>query len=410
MQKQKSNKIFKPKTRWISKGIEELFAQVEPINFDVVIVGTGYGGSISASQLAGCLNKSGEEITICVLERGKEFLSGMFPSSVSELPKHVRFNTQNRKIPDGNLEGLFDIRINNDVSTILANGLGGGSLINAGVMEIPNEKIFEESQWPKEISFKQLLPYYKKSKQLLGASTRTDKKKFVDNTISEHIPLHEFPKKYKALKKLANSNNFRDAAITVALSDKQNFSSDYYREVELKKCKFCGDCATGCNHQAKKSLDTNLLYHAHKKSSRIENTNKKHLQIYTGATVLKLEKNDSTKNKNWCVNIVYTDKYMRSRQVKPLVINADKVILAAGSLGSTEILLRSRDEDTLNFSPCLGKNFSTNGDTISAGYNQNSIVNACASSEIKPSERYIGPTITGIIDSAYQNRMIQNQY
>ena len=402
MQREKRNDRFRPKTKWISTGIEELFTN-NTEEFDVIIIGSGYGGSIAASQLSGCVSEDGKPIKICVLERGREYLSGMFPTNVSELPKHVRYNTQNRTTPQGNLEGLFDIRICNDVSTILANGLGGGSLINAGVMEIPNEQVFNKSDWPKNINYSDLLPYYKKSKKLLGAATKSNKSKYSDNTITEHIPTADHPEKYKALKKLAKDCNFRDAAITVALKDKENYSSDFYQEVELKQCKFCGDCATGCNHQAKKSLDTNLLYHS---ISESPNT-----KIYTGATVLKIEiqqAEEDSPDESWKVFAVYTDKLMRSRQTEPVELKTKKVILAAGSLGSSEILLRSRKLNNYTLSARLGKSFSTNGDTISAGYGQHDEVNCCASAEIKPSKRKIGPTITGIIDAHSQSNSKDN--
>ena len=130
--------------RWISREFAELLADsgkcqavpdgIQPA-FDVIIVGSGYGAAIAAAELAG----SG--LTVCVLERGREFLPGAFPSQLSELPTQVRGSFAGRTRGG---EGLFDLRVGGDVSVVLANGLGGGSLINAGVMEIPRDEVFTQ--------------------------------------------------------------------------------------------------------------------------------------------------------------------------------------------------------------------------------------------------------------------------
>ncbi len=74
-----------------------------------------------------------------VLERGKEYLPGSFPTGLGELPRHIR--------REHNKEGLFDVRLGPEVTTVVANGVGGGSLINAGVMEVPLPSVFQAG-WP----------------------------------------------------------------------------------------------------------------------------------------------------------------------------------------------------------------------------------------------------------------------
>src|SRR5690606_6862140 len=101
----------------ISRGFEELLYELAPKpgrearRFDVVIVGSGYGGAVAAAELAGCRESEGErEISVCVLERGREYLPGMFPSRLAELAGHVRFSTAGAARARGNREGLFDVR------------------------------------------------------------------------------------------------------------------------------------------------------------------------------------------------------------------------------------------------------------------------------------------------------------
>ena len=92
--------------------------------------------------------------------------------------------------------------------------------------------------------------------------------------------------------------------------------------VNLNKCVRCGDCATGCNFGAKNSLDVNLLVRAQQAGA----------EIFSGATVLSIEKDGSN---GWIVNSVHTNAALRKRDGEVLKIRARKVVLAAGTLGST---------------------------------------------------------------------------
>lgn len=377
---------------WISEGLESLVSQLDSnadqFDYDVIVVGSGYGGSIAASQLAG-LKHQGRALKICVLERGKEYLPGMFPSRMADLPEHARFNTPGAAAPNGNRDGLFDIRISPHLNTVIANGLGGGSLINAGVMIEPKAKVFDQN-WPASFQtsarselFESL---YKETRELLGGSDQKGA-----NTISRHRQHQIKPlAKHSQLNLLATdkshsskTNAFSDVSITMAMEDKTNSGG-----VQLNACNLCGDCATGCNHNAKDSLDTNLLVQAQKKGA----------ELYTGAAVLKLEPHQiSNGDKGWQVHIAHTRNKLRKRQGAPFKVTAAKVILAAGSYGSTEILLRSHSQN-LPLSNQLGAKVSSNGDMLATIFDQTNTVNAVASENDQPSTREIGPTITGMID------------
>ncbi len=243
-------------TRWLSKGFETLVVKLESdkdLVFDVVIVGSGYGGSIAASQLSRQINgKTQKPLKICLLERGNEYLPGMFPKDFSELPRHIRFSDTSSEKPKGSPEGLLDFRLSRGINTILGNGLGGGSLVNAGVMEIPRNKEIRSLIWP-DSRKKEIKKYYKKSKILLGATVDGE-----DNNLSSRKDFEAKDlKKYSALRKLASvpiKHKFRESAITVCMNDRTNKAG-----TDLKRCILCGDCATGCNHNAKESLDLSLL-------------------------------------------------------------------------------------------------------------------------------------------------------
>lgn len=377
---------------WLSKGVESLYARQQSseveIVFDIVIIGSGYGGAIAASELS---QFSAAGLHVGVLERGREFSPGSFPNSITEAPTELRKSFANGSKPKGNLEGLFDVRLSKDLTVIQANGLGGGSLINAGVMARADTTVFNNTQWPTQINLKSLTPFYNDAEELLGSVVgKGDKRRA--NTIFEHkhFSSNIGPSKYESLRRLSQGTkhsgseeqNFTSTNITVNMHEQATSSAG----VKLNACNLCGDCASGCNNNSKISLDKNLLAHAAKNG----------VEIFTGVTVNSLSKEPS--GEIWSVQTVYTDKSLRSRQQTPYhSIKAKHVIVAAGALGSTEILSRSQNND-LTFSGKLGQQVSSNGDMMLVGYNQNQEANAVASANVAHSKRKIGPTITGMID------------
>lgn len=370
----------------LSIGLEELLHQLKQENipeqeqhFDLIIIGSGYGGSIAAAELSKTCHPNGQPFRVCVLERGNEYGLGQFPDQLSDLAGHTRVSTAASQQSLGNADGLFDIRVGNNISAVLGNGLGGGSLINAGVMEIPKASVFDH-RWPKSLQGRESLDnYYQESKALLGASIKAKKSQL--NAIDNTIELHDLglPQKNEALQALGKSAHYRPAAITVAMSDKTTCS-----QMQLKACNYCGDCATGCNHGAKESLDTNLLDLAQQQGA----------QLVTGATVNKLEKQGQL----WCLHTEYTHKNLQQRHGAVIKLRASKVIVAAGTFGSSEILMRSVSKK-LPLSQQLGEKFSGNGDMIASAYQQTQIVNGIAKEEIQPQKRRVGPTITGIVEA-----------
>ncbi|WP_170438344.1 alpha/beta fold hydrolase [Ruegeria arenilitoris] len=358
----------KSRTAWISQGFERLAKRVadapDADHFDVLIIGSGYGGAMAADMFAGQVNQQGKAISVAVLERGSEYLPGAFPTGLAELPRHVR--------REGNRQGLFDIRPSSEVITVLANGVGGGSLINAGVMERAKPSVFAEG-WPAELADgSKLNDFYNDAAQKLGATIGG-----LPNTIAAHPD--GLPQKHVALRRIApEDSRFRAAAITVAMDDRVNSAN-----VRLNRCVRCGDCATGCNFGAKDSLDVGLLARAHQKGA----------EIFSGATVLHVQKDGP----NWVVHTVFTNATLRKREGRVTRIRARKVIIAAGTLGSNEIIHRSKIAG-LPVSGMVGRRCSTNGDMLATDYDTRQVINNISNEGVKPSNRAIGPTITGVID------------
>ena len=343
----------------------------EPPVFDVVIVGSGYGAAVVAERLSKLRHADGSPLSVLVLERGQEYLAGRFPSRWSDLAGHVRFAAGGAEKARGVREGLFDLRVGADASVLVASGVGGGSLINAGVLEPPRPEVLQSSRWPKAV---------RQDPDFLAAMPALRAR------LGGH-PWQQPPTKSQVLLRLAPAKPpeaWKAVHVSVAQATGANAAG-----VTLDACIGCGDCFSGCNHNAKDSLDLNLLRLAEQAGAR----------IVSGATVLRLAKVGSADSQPplWRVFVNHTAGELRRRQKRPFELLARRVVLAAGTLGSTEILMRSQREN-LRLSALLGRGFSANGDLIAAVHGLKPEVNAVADEAVAPCERHIGPTITSMID------------
>src|SRR5579863_3759957 len=128
--------------------------------YDIVVIGSGYGGAITAARLATAdLNP---KPSICILERGKEYQPGDYPQDLGAVIGAAR--------SDLNPLGLYELLNYPDISVIKGSGLGGTSLINANVAIQPDREVFEQFNWPTEITYDTLLPFYQQAHGVLAAN------------------------------------------------------------------------------------------------------------------------------------------------------------------------------------------------------------------------------------------------
>ncbi|MEZ5653256.1 MAG: alkaline phosphatase D family protein [Burkholderiaceae bacterium] len=338
---------------------------------DVLIVGSGYGGAFAARELA----RSGARVW--VLERGREYRTGEFPESIDEAVGHIRYSRDNDKAPIGNSMGLFDIRAYKDCAFVTGSGIGGGSLINAGVVVAPRREVFSDDAWPKRVrdDIDRIFSLGREVTRTLGA---------------QPFPGTEHFAKYQSLQRLAGALRgvtCEPAPIAVTSRDGVNACG-----VEQKACIGCGNCVTGCNYQAKNTLALNVIPQAVTAGA----------QFFTGATVLSLRcapgaaLSPSGRPLQWCVKLAPTPETKSPDTAECIDILAADVILCAGALGSTEILLRSLTSE-LCFSPMLGRRFSGNGDMLAFGFGQGRPVYSTAHMQAPDQFANVGPTILGMI-------------
>ena len=293
--------------------------------YDIVVIGSGYGGAITAARLATAdLNP---KPSICILERGKEWQPGEYP----EAPLDVAGATRG----DLNPLGLYELLNYQDISVIKGSGLGGTSLINANVAIVPDEEVFQQFSWPSAIEYNALLPYYDRARAMLAANPHP-------NALSLA--------KVQALKRRAVEIGTTVQPLNIVV----NFTIDGLNPygVEQKPCIDCGNCVTGCNVGAKNTLYMNYLPMAQRAGAT----------ILTQAKVEWLEKGASG---GWIIHGSYVKTGGGSES---FTLNAGEVVLSAGSLNSTEILLRS-EMHGLSVAPALGTKFSSNGDFFGLAYN-----------------------------------------
>ena len=293
--------------------------QIKP-SYDVVVVGSGYGGGVAASRLS----RAGQ--SVCVIEKGKEFLTGEFPSRLPELHRELQLN--GGKMRSGSRTGLFDFRLGADIHVLVGCGLGGGSLINAGVGLKPDARVFADPVWPDEITGDGLLELgFGRASAMLRPSRYA---KAAELT------------KYRALDAASAAFGEAPIAAPVVVSFEDNINP---AGVSQPACTLCGDCCSGCNVGAKNTVAMTYLPDARAHGA----------EMFTELAVSHVAKHEG----GWRVYFAPSD----AKDATPSFVDARTVVLAAGTLGSTEILLRSR-EHGLKVSDRLGEGFSANGDII----------------------------------------------
>ena len=351
----------------LSSPIGELRAE-----YGVVVVGSGYGGAIAAYRMAqhAGRQRGNRKYSVCVLERGIERQAGDYPSTLSGALKDIQADAKAGRV--GSRSALFDFRMNRDVSVLVGCGLGGTSLINAAVMLAPRDSVFRNPLWPRDLCDPDDPKKLKKFKRYFDVA-----RKMLD---VDSCPSDLGLEKVKWLTIGAAPMKVTPAPVAIAFKTTVNQFG-----VQQQRCVLCGNCISGCNHSAKNTVATNYLAGAANAGA----------DIFCGVETRAIEKGpDGT----WLVHVRLNDKTLRPFDNPEIVIRANLVFLSAGTLGSTEILLRSRRRFGLSFSPALGTRFSGNGDMIAFGYNTPDRVNGFGYGEVLPRNASVGPTIAATID------------
>lgn len=279
--------------------------------------------------------------------------------------RDIQMDWPNRRM--GAQNALFDFHINPDVSVLVGCGLGGTSLINANVAILPDERVWLDKKWPEAIRAD--------VDTRIAAGVARAREMLRPTPFPEHLAT---PHKLQAMDRSAKHMQapFFRPPITVSFEDGVNHVG-----VEQTACNSCGNCVGGCNRGSKNTLLMNYLPDAYNHGA----------EIFTGISVKRVER----KGKRWLVRFDATQSGMRRFGAAASFVAAETVILSAGSLGSTEILLRSR-EAGLPMSDRVGHGFTGNGDVLGFAYNADIPINGVGVGSARTGGP--GPCITGVID------------
>jgi cholesterol oxidase len=316
-------------------------------HFDAVVIGSGFGGSVTAYRLA----EAGR--SVCLLERGKPYPPGSFPRS----PHGLSRNFWN---PSEGLLGMFDVWSFSGLDALISSGLGGGSLIYANVMIRKDEHWFVHDDgapgheyWP--VTRADLEPHYDRAERMLH----------VQRYPFEHEP-YASTHKTRALKdaaeRLGRDWFLPNLAVTFANEGSEPVPGEPIREEHPNlhgrtryTCRLVGECDVGCNYGSKNSLDYTYLSEAKRLGA----------ELRTLCEVRTFRRRDGGGFEiDYVVHDPETEGHKTNTHALPLVtVTADRLIVSAGTLGSTFLLLRNRDS-LRGLSPVLGTHFCGNGDLL----------------------------------------------
>lgn len=311
--------------------IHDLKDEVSDAHFDVIVIGSGYGGAVAAYRFAEA------KMRVLVLEKGYVHRAPIMPRG-----QESEWN------PAGKRFGPHTVtHLSSRVTAWTGTAFGGGSIVNAAVMIRKDH--FEN--WPGAITRQRLDPYYDLAERMLGASV---------------YPVQEDGSPYKetvktmAMLRAAAKLGTRAVMPPLAITFRQPGQTAGSRRLNQfgaaqVGCRQCGECSLpGCNHGAKNSLDYNYLHGAQKLGAC----------VIVGAQVDKIEPFvDCAPNRGesrYAVVAVDSKSGLTKRFM------ARFVVVSAGAIGSSELLLRNKyvHKTLPNLSDCLGQQYTTNGTFI----------------------------------------------
>lgn len=316
--------------------------------YDYVVLGSGFGGATVALRLV----EAGK--SVLVLERGVRFAGKNLLAlkreeqsiAYPELGDKNFFWARSLLNPFRQRMGLFQLRQFKQLQGLVAAGLGGGSLIWANVVVEAHEEAFHKG-WPVGIKLETLAQYYGMAREYLRPASIPGSPSFDGRSGAGQIHRAELHR--LAAERIGEP--WRPVEIAVNFGDEHKPLPNGFGSARQLGCNFCGLCSAGCPQSAKNTVDRSYIAAAEALGA----------ELATGHEVEAIEADEH----GYILHLRHYDA--EGRLKKRLRLQANKVVLACGSFGSTELLLRSRSRGLLKgLSPALGSKFSINGNVLSA--------------------------------------------
>jgi len=296
-------------------------------DFDVVVIGSGFGGSVAALRL------TEKGYKVCVLEAGRRFSDKDFPKTSWRLRRFLF-------LPRLGLTGIQRIHVLPDVLVLAGAGVGGGSLVYANTLYKPPASYFEDKQWSKITNWDQeLSPWYDQASRMLGVAQNP-----------------YFSPSDQAMKQVAEQmgvgHTFKLAPLGVYFGDGAAVKSKdpFFGGVgpDRSGCLQCGACMTGCRHNAKNTLPKNYLGLAEKAGAK----------VFPEHTVTKVEQ---LSDGSWVITARKSSAWFGGKRR----FSASQVVMAAGTYNTQKLLHKMKSTDVLpKISDQLGKLSRTNSEAL----------------------------------------------
>jgi cholesterol oxidase len=295
--------------------------------YDFVIIGSGFGGSVSALRLA----EKGYKVA--VLEAGKRYHNKDFAKANWNIFKYIW-------LPFFRCFGIMRMTLLSDVLIVSGTGVGGGSLGYANTLLMPPGPFFKDPLWAEMNDWKSTLtPFYEKAKKMLGV-TQNPKISPSDKVLR------------KVAEDMGRGDTFKLQDVGIFFGEPDKEVPDPYfngKGPERSGCNFCGGCLVGCRYNAKNSLDKNYLFLAGKLGVD--------LFAETKATLIR----ENTRGGYEIDTVSTTSLFSKN----PQTFSARKVILSAGVLGTLDLLFTCREKGSLTrLSRMLGARVRTNSEAL----------------------------------------------
>lgn len=298
-------------------------------DYDYIIIGSGFGGSVSALRL------SEKGYKVLVVEKGKWYNAEDFAKSNWNLKRWLW-------IPFLRFFGIMKITIFRHIAVLSGTGVGGGSLVYANTLPIPKTAFYHTGTWADLKDWEtELKPYYLKALKMLGASKNP---KIFDGDYELQ----------KLAIELGKEAFFDHTHVAVFFGKENEKVKDPYFDGEgpdRAGCNFCGGCMTGCRHDAKNTLDKNYLYLAQKRGAEIIAEQ----EVY-GVTPL----DHQTGAQGYEVLLKSSTRLFKRKQK----FTSRGLVFSGGVMGTIKLLLKLKTTSLPNLSNSLGDYIRTNNETL----------------------------------------------
>jgi cholesterol oxidase len=298
-------------------------------DFDYIIVGSGFGGSVSALRL------SEKGYKVLVLEKGRRWLPEQFPETNWNLKKWLW-------LPLFRFYGFFKITMMRHVVFLSGVGVGGGSLVYANTLPRPEDSFFKSGSWSGLLNWKEKLePHYKEAERMLGSNQNP-------GLYDSDEALQRVSEQY------GKSDQFQATNVAVFFGEPEQEVPDPYFEGKGPRrsgCNFCGACMTGCRYNAKNTLDKNYLFLAERNG----------VEVMAGMKVKRIQSIAEDRGKSG---------YRISARSRAGIFRRDShyttrgIILAGGVVGTVRLLLNMKGRYLNGISKQVGENIRTNNESL----------------------------------------------